>query len=118
MSDVDLIWELTEAIRKDSEKPTLDQRFNPTDPIAIEIVLHETDYCVEAYMEKWKKLFRDRFADPYVYDNFVHDFQMKCRRDIKAMIAAAQQMIIEELEGAENERPDEEDSDDYYGEPH
>ena len=118
MSDVDLIWKLTEAIRKDSEKPSIDQRFNPTDPIAIEIVLHETDYAVEAYMEKWKALYRDQFADPTVYDNFVHEFQMKARRDIKAMIAAAQQMIIEELEETNDERPDEEDADDNYGEPH
>ena len=111
MSDVDLIWKLTEAIRKDSEKPSIDQRFNPTDPVAIEIVLHETDYAVETYMEKWKALYRDQFADPTVYDNFVHEFQMKCRRDVKTMIAAAQQMIIEELEGAENEGQDEEDAD-------
>jgi hypothetical protein len=111
VSDVDLIWKLTEAIRKDSEKPSIDQRFNPTDPVAIEIVLHETDYAVETYMEKWKALYRDQFADPTVYDNFVHEFQMKCRRDVKTMIAAAQQMIIEELEGAENEGQDEEDAD-------
>ncbi len=115
MSDVDLIWSLTEAIRKDSEKPSIDQRFNPTDPVAIEIVLHETDYAVEAYMEKWKALYRDRFADPTVYDNFVLEFQMKCRKDVKAMVAAAQQMIIEEFE---NERQNEEDTDDYDGEPH
>lgn len=118
MSDVDLIWELTEAIRKDSVKPSIDQRFNPTDPVAIEIVLHETDYAVESYMEKWRALYRDRFADPSVYDNFVREFQMKCRKDVKAMIAAAQQMIAEEIEEKENERQDEEDTDDYYGEPH
>ena len=111
MSDVDLIWKLTEAIRKDSEKPSIDQRFNPTDPVAIEIVLHETDYAVETYMEKWKAIYRDQFADPSVYDNFVREFQVKCRRDVKTMIAAAQQMIIEELEGAEDEGQDEEDAD-------
>jgi hypothetical protein len=111
MGDVDLIWRLTEAIRKDSEKPSIDQRFNPTDPVAIEIMLHETDYAVEAYMEKWKKVYRDQFADPSLYDNFVHEWQMKCRKDVKAMIAAAQQMIAEEIEQAQE---DEDDSDNLH----
>lgn len=66
-------------------------------------------------MEKWKAIYRDQFADPTVYDNFVHEFQMKARRDIKAMIAAAQQMIAEELEQeTEDEGQDEEDADGRY----
>ena len=109
MSDVNLIWELTEAVRHDSEKPVLNQRFNPTDPVAIEIVLHEGDYAVEQYMEKWKTQYRDRFADPSVYDNFVLEFQMKVRKDVKAMIATAQQFIADELETEreEEENPEE-----------
>ena len=108
MSDIDLIWELTEAVRNDSVRPVLDQKFNPTDPIAIEIILHEADFAVESYMEKWKSQYRERFADPTVYDNFVLEFQMKVRRDVKAMIAAAQQFIAEEIE---NEGQNEEDAD-------
>ena len=113
MSDVDLIWALTEAVRTDSEKPVLDQRFNPTDPVAIEIVLHEADFAVESYMEKWKALYRDRFADPSVYDNFVREYQLKVRKDVKQMIATAQQFIAEELEEArlEEEEPEEGDED-------
>jgi hypothetical protein len=108
VSDAELIWEITEAVRNDSDAPVLNQRFNPTDPIAIEITLHEADFAVESYMEKWKSQYRERFADPTVYDDFVLEFQMKVRRDVKAMIAAAQQFIAEELE---DERQDEEDSD-------
>jgi hypothetical protein len=108
VSDIDLIWELTEAVRNDSVRPVLDQKFNPTDPIAIEIILHEADFAVESYMEKWKSQYRERFADPTVYDNFVLEFQMKVRRDVKAMIAAAQQFIAEEIE---NEGQNEEDAD-------
>jgi hypothetical protein len=110
MGDVDLIWEMTEAIRNDSEKPSIEQRFNPTDPVSIEIVLHETDFAVEAYMEKWRALYRGRFADPSIYDKFVLDWQMKCRRDMKTMIAEAQQFIAEELA---EEEPEEGDEDGY-----
>lgn len=105
MNDVDLILELTEAVRSDSEKPTLEQRFNPADPIAIEIVLHEADFAVEGYMEKWKS-YRDRFTDPSMYDAFVLDFQMRVRKDIKTMISTAQQFIADELE-RDREEPEE-----------
>ena len=109
MSDIDLIWELTEAVRNDSEAPVLDQRFNPTDPIAIEIILHEADFAVENYMEKWKNQYRERFSDQTVYDNFVLEFQKKVRRDVKAMIATAQQFIAEQIESLDDdeEREDE-----------
>ena len=103
MTDLELIWELTEAVRHDSEKPSLEQRFNPVDPVAIEIVLHEADFAVERYMEKWKTQFRDKFADPSLYDTFVLEFQMKVRGDVKAMIAAAQQFIADELESEREE---------------
>lgn len=109
MNDVDLLSELTEAIRSDSEKPTLEQRFNPVDPIDIEIVLHEADFAVESYMEKWKSQYRERFADPSVYDAFVLNFQRRARKDVKALIATAQQFIADELEGEqEDEEGDEE----------
>lgn len=105
-----MIWELTTAIRMDPDKPVLDHRFNPTDPVEIEITLHESDFAVERYMEKWKYL-REKFADPSVYDAFVLEFQMTVRQDIKTIIAAAQQYIADELEEQEDERQDEEDAD-------
>ena len=109
--DSDLIWELTEAIRSDPEKPLIEQRFNPADPVAIEIAMHEADFAVESYMEKWRSEYRDRFSDPSVYDDFVLGFQMKVRRDVKAMIAAAQQFIADEIERErlEEEEPEEDD---------
>jgi hypothetical protein len=108
VSDAELILQLTKAIREDAEKPMLDQRFNPTDPVAIEIVLHEADFAIEGYMEKWKLLYRDQFVDPKVYDDFVLEYQMRARKDIKRMIAAAQRMIAEEMEAEEaDEEPDE-----------
>jgi len=109
VSDAELILQLTKAIREDSVKPAIDQKFNPTDPVAIEIVLHETDFAVEAYMEKWKAEYRDKFVDPAVYDDFVYEYQMRARKDVKRMIAAAQQMIADDLEREKNEReePDE-----------
>jgi hypothetical protein len=103
VGDTELIWELTEAVRNDTDAPVLEQRFNPTDPIAIEIILHEADFAVERYMEKWKSQYRERFADPSAYDNFVLEFQMKVRKDVKAMIGAAQQFIADELEGEREE---------------
>ena len=109
MSDAELILQLTKAIREDTVKPSIDQKFNPTDPVAIEIVLHETDFAVEGYMEKWKVEYRHRFTDPQVYDDFVLEYQMRARKDVKRMIAAAQQMIAEDLEREQNEEdePDE-----------
>ena len=108
MGDIELIRELIEAVRKDSERPVLNQRFNPVDPVAIEIVLHEADFAVESYMEKWKG-YRGRLGDPSLYDDFVLDFQMKVRKDVKTLVATAQQFIADELE---QERLDEEN----YGE--
>lgn len=108
MSDAELILQLTKAIREDTVKPAIDQKFNPTDPVAIEIVLHETDFAVEGYMEKWKAEYRHRFTDPSVYDAFVLEYQMRARKDVKRMIAAAQQMIADELEAEQqDEEPDE-----------
>jgi len=103
-----LISDLTEAVRKDPEKPILDQRFNPLDPIAIEITLHEADFAIERYMEKWKE-YRGRFENPSLYDNFILEFQMKVRRDVKALIGTAQQFIADERE---IERQQEEDGED------
>jgi len=111
VSDYELIDELTEAVRNDSEAPVIEQRFNPADPVAIEIVLHEADFAVERYMAKWST-WRDKFADPSIYDNFVLDFQMKVRKDVKSMIAAAQKFIADELERDEEDESD--DSDDFH----
>ena len=108
---MELIWELTEAVRHDTEKPALEQRFNPADPIAIELVLHEADFSVDRYMEKWKS-FRERFADPTLYDNFILEFQMKVRKDVKVMISQAQQFIAEELE---QEQREDDEGDEYEG---
>jgi hypothetical protein len=105
VSDYDLIWELTEAVRNDTDKPVLQQRFNPTDPVAIELVLHESDFAVERYMEKWKS-YRDKFADPSLYDAFVLDFCLKVRGDVKMMIAEAQQFIAEQIAEEQNEEDD------------
>lgn len=105
-TDAELILQLTKAIREDPVKPLLDQQFNPTDPVAIEIVLHEADFAVEGYMEKWGAIYRHQFMDPKVYDEFVREYQLRARRDIKRLVAAAQQMIAEELNN-EDEEPDE-----------
>jgi hypothetical protein len=111
-TDAELILQLTKAIREDPVKPAIDQQFNPTDPVAIEIVLHETDFAVEAYMEKWKLIYRPQFADPQVYDDFLFEYQMRARKDVKRMIAAAQRMIAEEIEKEnQDEEPDDEDAD-------
>jgi len=106
VSDDTLLLELTEAVRKDSEKPVLDQRLNPLDPIAIEIILHEADFAIERYMEKWKE-YRDRFSNPSLYDNFILEFQMKVRKDVKSLIGTAQQFIAEEIETERQEEDDE-----------
>ena len=106
MSDVELILELTKLCRADEEKPVFDQKFNPTDPIAIEIVMHEADFAVEAYMDKWTTLYRHRFQQPEVYDNFVREYQLRVRQNLKRMIAAAQRYIQEELEGEGDEEKD------------
>lgn len=100
MGDAELILELTEAIRSDSAAPVLEQQFDPIDPVAIEIVLHEADFTIEGYMEKWKG-FRDRFSDPAVYDAFVLNYQMRVRKDLKRIIAAAQQYIADAIDHSE-----------------
>jgi hypothetical protein len=107
VGDAELIRELTEAVRSDPVAPVLEQKFDPTDPVAIEIMLYEADFAVESYMEKWKS-FRDRFSDPSVYDAFVLDYQMRVRKDLKAIIATAQQFIADAVEGEEKDEDDEE----------
>jgi hypothetical protein len=103
VSDVELILELTKLCREDEEKPLFDQKFNPTDPIAIEIVMHEADFAVEAYMKKWTRLYRHRFQQPEVYDNFVREYQMRVRQNLKKMIAAAQRYIQDEIEEGDDD---------------
>jgi hypothetical protein len=101
--DLALIRELVEAITSDTTAPRINQEFNPTDPVAIEIMLHEADFAVEGYMEKWRGGFRGRFSDPEVYDGFVREYQMKVRRDLKDIVAAAQRYITEELDSPEDD---------------
>lgn len=105
VSDVELILQLTKAIQADSDKPTLDQKFNPTDAVAVMLVMYEVDFAVDAYMEKWKT-WRDKFTDPTVYDNFVLMYQQQARLNVKKLISLAQEEIAEEIE------QDEEDEDD------
>lgn len=108
MSDAALILRLSKAIEADRDRPVVNQQVNPTDPVAIEIVLHEGDFAVDTYMEKWTALYRDKFEDPSVFDHFVFEFQMIVRREIKAKITASQQIIAAELE--EPEEGDEDES--------
>jgi hypothetical protein len=106
VGDAELLLELAEAVRSDRAAPVLEQTFDPTDPVAIEILLHEADFMVEGYMEKWRP-FRDRFSDPSVYDAFVLDYQMRVRSDLKAIVSEAQQFIADATEYGDNEEEDE-----------
>ena len=104
MTDGELILALTKVVNNDPEKPILNQEFNPTDPIAVMIVLYECDYAVENYMKKFSD-WREKFADPTVYDAFILTYQAKARQDVKRVISVAQQQIAEEL----NEEPGEDE---------
>lgn len=102
MTDAALILQLSKEIRADAERPTVDQQINPTDPVAIEIVLHEADFAVDKYMAKWLN-WREKFKDPTVFDNFVWEYKLLVRREIKQLIASAQQIIAEEKENEEGD---------------
>lgn len=102
MTDGELIIQLTKAINEDPDKPLLDQQFNPTDPIAVALVLYEVDFAVDKYMEKYASI-REQFSDPVAYDNFVLFYQQKARADVKLIISEAQQMIAEDLENEEGD---------------
>lgn len=105
MTDAALIIKLSREIRADAERPTVDQQINPTDPVAIEIVLHEADFAVDKYMAKFNN-WREKFVDPKVFDNFVWEYKLLVRREIKQLIAAAQQVIAEEKENDNQEGDD------------
>ena len=105
MTDGELILALTKAVNSDPEKPMLDQEFNPTDPVAVMIVLYECDFVVEKYMERFKD-WRAKFADPTVYDAFVLTYQAKARSEVKKIISQAQQVIAEEIEDLYKEEED------------
>jgi hypothetical protein len=106
VDDEEIFLELDEAVRLDPAKPVLEQQFDPIDPVAIEIVLHEADFAIESYMEKWKS-FRDRFSDPIIFDAFVLAYQLRVRKGLKEIIAQAQQFIADAV--GEQEEPDEEE---------
>lgn len=106
MTDAALILQLSKEIRADAERPTVDQQVNPTDPVAIEIVLHEADFAVDKYMAKWTLTWREKFTDPTVFDNFVWEYKLLVRREIKQLIASAQQIIAAEIEDEEPEEGD------------
>jgi hypothetical protein len=97
-----LILALKKAVMDDPEKPILDQKFNPTDPIAVALVLYEVDFAVDKYMEKFAS-WREKFVDPSAYDNFVQTYQQKARKDVKRIISEAQQLIAEEMEEEEGD---------------
>ena len=85
VSDVELILQLTKAIQADAEKPTLDQKFNPTDPVAVMLVMYEVDFAVDVYMEKWKT-WRDKFTGP------------DCLRQLRAHVPTAGSPQCEEAD--------------------
>jgi hypothetical protein len=100
VDDADLILELDEAIRTDLDAPVLEQQFNPIDPVAIEIVMHEADFAIENYMKKWES-FRDRFSEPMMFDAYVLGYQIRVRRDLKQIIFAAQQFLADAVDPEE-----------------
>jgi hypothetical protein len=102
VDDTEIILELDEAIRNDPAQPVLEQQFDPIDPVAIEIVLHEADFAIESYMKKWES-FRDRFSDPIMFDAYVLGYQIRVRKDLKQIIAAAQQFLADATEESEDE---------------
>jgi len=102
VTDGELILQLRKAILDDPEKPIIDQKFNPTDEIAVALVLYEVDFAVDKYMEKYRS-YREKFSDPSVFDDFVLMYQQKARKDVRQVISEAQQLIAEDMEQEENE---------------
>lgn len=102
MDDADVILELDAAIRNDPDAPVLEQQFDPLDPVAIEIVLHEADFAVDRYMEKWES-FRAKFSNPAMYDAFILDYQTRVRRDLKMIISNAQQFLADAMNQPEED---------------
>lgn len=98
MNDKELSAQLYKAVSDDPNTPVIEQHFNPLDPVAIEIVMHEADFAIEQYMERWSA-YREKFADPKSWSDFVLAYQFKTRKDLKVMIGQAQQYIIDELHG-------------------
>ncbi len=96
-SDKQILFELAEAVRNSGDAPTLECEFDPNDPEACEAVLYEADCAVGHFMAspRWDGL-RYRLSDPDLYDEFTLDYRVNVRKQLLAIIADAQGIIVQE----------------------
>jgi len=93
MSDFDLILAINTEIKNDPKSPVFDQKFDPLDEIAVEIVLLEADHLVDSYMEQYRIRYRDKFTDPAKYDALEEEYRLKLRSGIRESVAFAREAI-------------------------
>lgn len=90
MTDPELIWQIQKAINADiAAQPILAQEIDPLDPVAVELLLYESDFAIDGYMQKYRDKYRPMFQSPEVFDNFVLEQQKKARLMLKDAILAA-----------------------------
>lgn len=94
VTDPELIWRIQKEINADvAEQPVLAHELDPLDPVAVEMLLHESDFAIDGYMQKFRDKYRLSFQDPAVFDNFVLEQQKKARTMLKTAILGAQRQL-------------------------
>jgi hypothetical protein len=90
VTDPELIWQIQKDINADAAaQPILSQEIDPLDPVAVELLLYESDFAIDGYMQKFRDKYRPMFQSPDVFDNFVLEQQKKARLMLKDTILAA-----------------------------
>jgi hypothetical protein len=110
MSDVELILQIQKEIQDDPNPASLTQELDPLDPVAIELMLLESDNAIEVYMAGYRAKYRGLFEAPEVFDNFVLEQQTKARKSIKEGLLEVQQKLAELGYGTELRNPFEEEN--------
>jgi hypothetical protein len=94
VTDPELIWQIQGEIKVDTlAHPTLTQEIDPLDPVAVELLLLESDFVIDGYMQKFRDKYRPVFQSPDVFDSFVLEQQKKARHTLKSLILAAQRKL-------------------------
>jgi hypothetical protein len=94
VTDPELIWQIQKEIQADvAAQPTLAQAIDPLDPVAVELLMFESDFAIDGYMQKFRDKYGPAFQNPEVFNNFVLEQQKKARQMLKGLILEAQRKL-------------------------
>jgi|SRR5208337_1933553 len=101
MSDFDLILVIHEEIKADPNRPVLDQKLDPLDDVAVELLYLEADHLVDSYMEQYRSKYSSQFEKLERFDDLVAEYRKMLRCQVRKFVELSREFLQGGLDGGE-----------------